>query len=83
MFEQKIDIEKASSILKLISEKYQPDSEEYKMLELAGLALHYALEEKSNDKFHKWLESVNKGLSEKQKNHLRSMGINPESSELF
>jgi hypothetical protein len=76
MFE--IDTEKVSSKLEMISENYPPDSDEYKTLQLAGLALHFVSDEQTRDKFRRWCELMNGGLSDAQKEHLRFMGIDPE-----
>ncbi|MFA6173906.1 MAG: hypothetical protein WC701_09510 [Kiritimatiellales bacterium] len=81
MFEPEIDMKKISSTLKLISENYAPDSEEFQALKLAKLAIQYVWDEQSRNKFRKWVGSMSEGLSDKQKTHLSSMGIDPETGE--
>jgi hypothetical protein len=79
MFEQDIDFEQVSLTLESISKNYSPESIECKTLELAGLALFYVYSEQVEQRFRRWRESMQGDLSEKQKEHLRSMGIDPEA----
>ena len=74
-----LDIEKNCSRLEAIAKNYAPESDEYKALQLAGLAMHYVWDKQVREKFQQWIDSMDGGLSEKQKEHLRSMGINPDN----
>jgi hypothetical protein len=79
MFEQDIDFEQLSLTLESISQNYSPESIESKTLELAGLALFYVYSEQVQQRFMRWRESIQGDLSEKQREHLRSMGIDSET----
>jgi len=81
MSEMKIDIEEASSILERISKNYAPESPECTTLKLAGQALHYVWDDQIRSKFRQWVHSMDGGLSEKQKAHLLSMGIEPGTGD--
>ena len=77
MFEQDIDFEQVGLTLEIISKNYSPESVEFKTLKLAGLALFYVYSKQVEQRFRRWRESMQGDLSEKQKEHLRFMGIDP------
>ena len=79
MFEQDIRFEQVSITLESISKNYSPESIECKTLELAGLALCYVYSDQVEQRFRQWRESMQGDLSEKQKEHLRLMDIDPET----
>lgn len=81
MIDQDIDMPWVSSILESISKQYPSESDEQKALRLAGQALFFVFSEQVQQRFRRWRESMQDGLSDKQKDHLRSMGIDPETGE--
>ncbi|HEV7503330.1 MAG TPA: hypothetical protein VGS07_00285 [Thermoanaerobaculia bacterium] len=81
MIDQDIDMPWVSSILESISKKYPSESDEQKALRLAGQALLFVFSEQVQQRFRRWRESMQGGLSDKQKEHLRSMGIDSETGE--
>ena len=81
MFEQNVDFEQVSLVLESISKNYSPESIECKTLELASLVLFYVHSEQVEQRFKRWHESMQGDLSEKQKEHLRLMGISQRCSD--
>jgi len=75
---EKIELfEHDSKMLAGIAGKYSHDSDEYRALEHAAIALWYAL----GDDFERFQEYVAKfqgDLSLEQRSHLRAMGIDPD-----
>jgi hypothetical protein len=71
------EMHKSCEILGRIAEQYTDDSVELLALQKAAIALqlvHLNKLEAELDKIH---DGIGKPLSEDQKEHLRSMGINP------
>jgi hypothetical protein len=69
-------LERESKILHEVARKYKPDSKEYKAIEHAAFALHYALVE-GYDEFAAFVRDSAKQLSVEQKAHLAELGLEP------
>jgi hypothetical protein len=75
------DIEGTFAILESVAQKYPDDSIEYKSIELAARALAFVFESKVSEAFRSYILSSNEPLTDKQKEHLKSMGIEPDEFE--
>jgi hypothetical protein len=72
------NIEKNVSVLKNIASRYEDSSDEYEVLTLAAIALHFVWQEETRHKFRNFLENFNRDLTEDEIQHLRGMGIDIE-----
>jgi hypothetical protein len=70
-------LERESKILHELARKHRPDSNEYKAIEHAAFALHYALSE-AYEGFRAFVRDSAKELSAEQKAHLAELGLDPE-----
>jgi hypothetical protein len=75
------DIEGTIAVLESVAQKYPMDSIEYKSIELAERALAFVYQKKAWDVFRSYIASANEPLTDKQREHLRSMGIDPDDLE--
>ena len=70
---------KATAQLEVLSGKYPEASTESESIRHAAQALAYIFSEGQWDKFTKYLETFNSPLSPEQREHLISMGIDPDT----
>jgi hypothetical protein len=69
------DMEETSKVLESIASKFSKRSKEYKALELAAKALHFAYQRESNKKFVAFVQNFDSDLTSEQRKKLRSLGI--------
>ncbi len=69
--------EHESAILKKIADQFARDSKEYLALEHAGFALAFAVTQEFG-KFSEFIRTCSEDLTDEQKAHLRSLGLETE-----
>ena len=69
--------EEDSRLLEKISAQYAEDSNEYRALKHAAIALWYALAE-NFEGFERYVEKFQGDLTPEQRSHLEEMGIDPD-----
>jgi hypothetical protein len=69
------EYEEISIILKSIADKYPKTSPENKAIELAAKALVFACEQTVAEEFEIFLHQWEKKLPQKEKDHLKKMGL--------
>ena len=68
--------ESHAQILENIAKQYPPDSDEVAALKESAFALCFALTEKY-DEFRKYLEGLQRPLTEEEEKYLRELGLEP------
>jgi hypothetical protein len=71
----KVDIEKILGVLKSVAGNYPESSEEYKSIEIAAKALIAVRSENIYRRFKVFLKEIGSELTDKQKKHLRDLGL--------
>jgi hypothetical protein len=70
-----INIEKHCEALRVIAEQYPDSSDEYRALELAAWALHFVRCDQMREKFQKYVDNIERELTEEEKRELRAIGV--------
>ena len=70
-------LEREPAILRRIAEQFPRDSKEYSALEHAGFALAFVMTQEF-DKFSVFMQGCREDLTDEQKVHLRSLGLDAE-----
>ena len=75
------DIESVFKTLEAVSQKYPESSDEHKAIEIAAKALGFAFTEQLQNSFKSFLENICRPLTEKERDHLKSMNIDPDTGQ--
>jgi len=73
------NIESVCDTLESVARKYTEGSDEYKAIKMVAEALLFAFSEHAQSSFRSWLENLHRPLTEKERAHLRSMNIDPDT----
>lgn len=72
------EMRQSCDVLKVIAEQYPHDSTEFLTLQKAAIALQLIRQHNFGFELEELHNAIGTPLTEEQKNHLRSMGINPD-----
>jgi hypothetical protein len=74
-------VDEALDVLHRLSLNYDENSPERKAIELAAFAMRFCHAERVRASFRSFINNMHRPLSEKERNHLKSMNIDPDTGD--